>query len=258
MEKAVKLKCTLVNTDAILIAQEKEKVYLPNALVKVNQNGEFFTTAINANAIPKSVDFSDLKLEIIPNLQSIFNFNSKNVGITDSYDRKIQIQNSLRLEHLNEEEKDLLTEVCLKFADIFYLEGDTLTFTNEIKHIINTEELKPIYTKSYRYPQIHKQEVKKQISEMLDQGIIQHSVSPWSSPVWVVPKKMDASGKQKWRVVIDYRKLNEITVDDKYPLPNISDLLDQLGQCQYFSTLDLASGFHQIEVDPKDVQKTAL
>lgn len=65
---------------------------------------------------------------------------------------------------------------------------------------------------------------------MLNQKIIRPSVSPWSSPVWVVPKKLDASGKQKWRVVIDYRKLNELTVDDKYPLPNIANLLDQLGK----------------------------
>ena len=93
---------------------------------------------------------------------------------------------------------------------------------------------------------------------MLDQGIIRPSISPWSSPVWVVPKKLDASGKEKWRVVVDYRKLNELTIDDKYPLPNISDLLDQLGKCQYFTTLDLASGFHQIEIDSKDIQKTAF
>jgi len=79
---------------------------------------------------------------------------------------------------------------------------------------------------------------------MLDQGIIRHSTSPWSSPVWVVTKKLDVSGKQKWCVVIDYRKLNKLTVDDKYPLPNISDLFDQLGKCEYFTTLDLASGFH--------------
>ncbi|XP_050507921.1 uncharacterized protein LOC126885399 [Diabrotica virgifera virgifera] len=93
---------------------------------------------------------------------------------------------------------------------------------------------------------------------MVNEGIIRQSTSPWSSSVWVVPKKMDASGEQKWRVVIDYRKLNECTIDDKYPLPNISDLLDQLGKCQYFTTLDLASGFHQIEIDPKDIPKTAF
>lgn len=93
---------------------------------------------------------------------------------------------------------------------------------------------------------------------MLDQKIIRPSASPWSSPIWVVSKKADASGKQKWRVVIDYRKLNEKTIDDKYPLPNITDLLDKLGKCQYFTTLDLASGFHQIEMERDDIQKTAF
>jgi hypothetical protein len=206
--------------------------------------------------IPKTVNFSNLNFEpIIKANTSIQTFNKEN---TSQFDRENEIINQLRIDHLNEEEKEMITQICLDFSDIFYLEGDKLTFTSEIKHSIQTKDTKPIYTKSYRYPQVHKEEVKTQISKMLDQGIIQSSVSPWSSPVWVVPKKMDASGKQKYRVVIDYRKLNEICIDDKYPLPNISDLLDQLGQCQYFTTLDLASGFHQIEVDPKDVPKTAF
>lgn len=93
---------------------------------------------------------------------------------------------------------------------------------------------------------------------MLDQKIIRPSNSPWSSPIWVVPKKIDASGQQKWRVVVDYRKLNEKTIDDRYPLPNITDLLDKLGRCQYFTTLDLASGFHQIEMEENDIAKTAF
>jgi len=71
-------------------------------------------------------------------------------------------------------------------------------------------------------------------------------------------EKRDASGRQKWRVVVDYRKLNNVTVGDVYPLPNISDILDQLGQSIYFSTLDLASGYHQIPIAPKDRSKTAF
>lgn len=59
-------------------------------------------------------------------------------------------------------------------------------------------------------------------------------------------------------MVIDYRKLNEISVGDKYPLPLIHELLDQLGKCQYFTTLDLASGFHQIELKNEDIPKTAF
>lgn len=66
---------------------------------------------------------------------------------------------------------------------------------------------------------------------MLNQGIIRASQSPYSSPVWVVPKKLDTSGQKKWRLVIDYRKLNEKTVDDRYPIPNITDILDKLGRC---------------------------
>lgn len=93
---------------------------------------------------------------------------------------------------------------------------------------------------------------------MLSQGIIRPSISPWNSPVSVVQNKIDASNKQKWRNGIDYRKLNEVTVEDKYPLPNIKDLLEQLGRCQYFTSFDLSSGFPQIEIDEKDTEKTAF
>lgn len=93
---------------------------------------------------------------------------------------------------------------------------------------------------------------------MLDQKIIQPSLSPWSSPIWIVPKKTDASGQKKWRIVIDYRKLNDITIGETYPIPNIVEILDQLGNSKYFTTLDLASGFHQITMTQKDACKTAF
>lgn len=162
----------------------------------------------------------------------------------------------IRMEHLNEEEKKTLSKVIRNNQECFLAKNQPLTFTNAIKHRIETRDDTPVYTKSYRYPYCHREEVQKQIREMLAQGIIRHTISPWSSPIWVVPKKQDASGKQKWRLVIDYRKLNEKTVDDRYPIPNITEILDKLGRCQYFSTLDLTSGFHQIEVDPRDKQKT--
>ena len=69
---------------------------------------------------------------------------------------------------------------------------------------------------------------------------------------------MDASGKQKWRVVVDYRKINDKSISDRYPIPNITDILDRLGRAQYFSTLDLASGFHQIEMEKDSIEKTAF
>lgn len=151
-----------------------------------------------------------------------------------------------------------MLDLCAKYRDILYTPDQNMTFTSDVKHSIKTTDDLPIYTKSYRYPFIHKEEVTRQINEMLEKNIIRPSNSPWSTPVWIVSKKADASDKRKWRMVIDYRKLNEKTVDDKYLLPNISDILDKLGKCQYFTTLYLASGFHQIEMDPKDIPKTAF
>ena len=74
----------------------------------------------------------------------------------------------------------------------------------------------------------------------------------------IIPKKLDHTGKRKYRVVIDFRLLNEKTVGDAYPLPNITEILDQLGKARYFTVFDLASGFHQIELDPDDRSKTAF
>lgn len=172
--------------------------------------------------------------------------------------RAQQVLTQLRTEHLNAEEKLNLESLCQQYPDIFYIENEPLTFSNQIKHSIKTTDEIPAYTKSYRYPFVHRDEVQSQIGKMLDQGIIRPSASAWSAPIWIVPKKADASGKVKWRLVIDFRKLNEKTLNDRYPIPNISDILDKLGKCQYFTCLDLASGFYQIEMDPEDIHKTAF
>ena len=103
-----------------------------------------------------------------------------------------------------------------------------------------------------------KGEIQNQIQKLLDDKIIKPSISPYSSPVWLVPKKTDPFGKKKFRMFIDYRKLNEKTVEDKYPLPRIGEILENLGKCCYFSTVDLAQGFHQIKMHPELIEKTAF
>lgn len=86
-------------------------------------------------------------------------------------------------------------KLCFEFCDIFYCDKIPLTFTNKIRHKVKLTDDTPIYTKLYRYPEVHRSEIKQQIEKMLSQGIIQNSTSPWSSPVWIVPKKLD--GKRK-------------------------------------------------------------
>lgn len=115
-----------------------------------------------------------------------------------------------------------------------------------------------MYRKPYSNPYAFEEEVNKQMKEMLEQGIVRHSDSPYCSPIWMVPKKADASGKKKLRVVIDCRNLHEVTISDKLPIPKMEEILEKLGRSQYFTTLDLAKGFHQIEMDEGSIAKTAF
>jgi len=105
---------------------------------------------------------------------------------------------------------------------------------------------------------VTKDKINEQVNELLSHDLIEYSTSPYNSPVWIVPKKSDSYGNKRWRMVIDYRCLNEKTIGDAYSLPNITDILDQLGSAKYFSVLDLASGFHQIPMASKDAPKTAF
>ncbi|KAL0849026.1 hypothetical protein ABMA28_013399 [Loxostege sticticalis] len=166
--------------------------------------------------------------------------------------------NRIRTDHLNSEEKREINKLCYQYRDIFYSEKMPLTFTHSVKHKLRLTDETPIFTKNYRKPPCEQVEIQKQVDDLVKKGIVRESMSPWSSPVHIVPKKADASGKVKWRLVIDYRKLNDRTIEDKFPIPNITDILDKLGRAQYFSTIDLASGYHQVEMDERDIEKTAF
>ena len=169
-----------------------------------------------------------------------------------------QIYELLRLKHLDNDEISVVKEFITEAADIFHLPDEKLGATDVLVHRIPTIDEFPVNSKQYRFPVIHKDEINKQVQEQLEGGIIRKSSSPYNTPIWIVSKKKDSHGNKKWRLVLDFTELNKKTIADSYPLPNIVDILDQLGEANYFSVFDLASGFHQINMHSDDCPKTAF
>ena len=154
---------------------------------------------------------------------------------------------------LTEKQNAILNRLLLEYQDIFSTGDHDIGHTSIVKHKIDTGSTKPIKQYPRRLPINQRKEADEQISDMLNRGVIKNSNSPWASPI-VLVKKKDGST----RFCVDYRKLNEVTRKDAYPLPRIDDSLDSLSGAQWFSTLDLCSGYWQVEVDENDQPKTAF
>jgi hypothetical protein len=157
------------------------------------------------------------------------------------------------LHHAKGSEQDLLERLLLSYADVFE-EPQGLPPARPCDHRIHLKPAtEPVAVRPYRYPQLQKDELESQCATMLQQGVIRHSTSPFSAPVLLV-KKADAS----WRFCVDYRALNAVTVKDKFPIPVVEELLDELHGARLFTKLDLRSGYHQVRVHPDDVAKTTF
>ena len=124
----------------------------------------------------------------------------------------------------------------------------------EVQHRIEIEPgSDPPYRPPYRLGPAEQDELEEQIKDLLAQGFIRPSCSPYGAPILFVPKK-----DGRWRMCIDYRALNKQTIKDRYPLPRIDLLLDRLGQAKIFSKLDLAQGYHQIAMAEDSISQDGL
>jgi hypothetical protein len=150
-------------------------------------------------------------------------------------------------------QRQQMLNLLSEFGDIFAFEMSELGRCDVDKFRIDTGDSRPIHSSPYRNSPKEKEEIRRQVQEMLAAGIIQHSASPWSSPVLLVPK---ANGTM--RFTIDYRKLNKVTKRDQYPMVRVDDLLDGLQSSKIFTTIDLYAGYHQVEVHEADREKTAF
>lgn len=154
--------------------------------------------------------------------------------------------------------QETLNSLLEEFYHIFEPPSPGMSVETAVKAEIRTNTQDPIYTKSYPYPVNMRGEVERQIDELLQSGIIRPSNSPYNSPIWVVPKKPKPNGEKQYRMVVDFKRLNAVTISDTYPIPDINATLASLGNAKYFTTLDLTSGFHQIHMKDSDIPKTAF
>ncbi|CAH9099686.1 unnamed protein product, partial [Cuscuta europaea] len=153
--------------------------------------------------------------------------------------------------HDENKEIDKLIE---KYSIIFEEPVGLPLFRGEFDHRIPLKiGSQPVSKRPHRYPSMQKGVIEKLVKKMLEFGIIQNSSSPYASPVVLVGKK-DGS----WRLCTDYRELNKQTIKDKFPIPLLDDLLDELGGATVFSKLDLRSRYHQLRMNKEDIYKTTF
>ena len=164
----------------------------------------------------------------------------------------LDFKNNLPLE-MPEIDRANITTFLDSRKTMFASTAGELGKTGLVKHHINTEGQGPIRLRPYRIHQKDKSELDSILQELLVNKLIRPSVSPWAAPVVLVKKKSGGI-----RLCMDYRKLNNITKKDSFPLPRIDDVLDLLHGQKYFTTLDLASGYWQIEMDDSSKEKTAF
>ncbi|XP_052392086.1 uncharacterized protein LOC127939541 [Carassius gibelio] len=170
-----------------------------------------------------------------------------------STSEQLPVPVQINLENLTETQRCKLQNLLAKHSDVFSKNDCDFGYTTAVTHSVPTGDAPPIKQRHRRIPPQVFQEVKKHVQDLVSQGILRESCSPWASPAVIVIKK-DGSV----RFCCDYRRLNKVTCKDAYPLPRVEESLDALGNAQLFSTLDLTSGYFQVAMSEEDRTKTAV
>jgi hypothetical protein len=154
---------------------------------------------------------------------------------------------------INPDEREELNKLLLRNIDRFAVNPKKPTTTSRTTHVIDTGDARPINVPPYRIAKSEEEYIEKEIEEMKENGIIEPSDSPWGFSI-VLAMKKDGSK----RFCVDYRRLNDVTKTSSYPIPLIADLLDCFNGARYYSSIDLASGYWQIPMDPDSMDKTTF
>jgi hypothetical protein len=154
---------------------------------------------------------------------------------------------------LDDSQKNQLYSLLVEFEDVFSEGSGDMGRTSLTSHKIDTGDRKPIKQQPRRLPLAKVDIAQEAIKGMHEQGIIEPSSSPWTAPI-VLVKKKDGTH----RFCVDYRKFNDVTKEDSYPLPRFDTTLDALADSKWFSTLDMKSGYWQVDLEQCDIEETAF
>ena len=195
-------------------------------------------------------EVTDVKLDASPSLR--VGRTQRSIRSTEILPEELETLVEQSAQVLNPEQQDEFRALLREFRDVFATKDEPLGQTDVVFHDIKTEG-KPIKTPYRRIPLGLRQEAVDEEQRMKDLGVIEPSESPWAAPVVLVRKK-----DQSLRYCIDYRRLNDVTQKDSYPLPNIQDCLDSLDGAKYFSSMDLCSGYWQVKLTEDAMDKTSF
>lgn len=172
--------------------------------------------------------------------------------ITDPYQRQQYLLEKLDLKNLNEYQMEEMKRICFDFSDAFYIPNDTMRPKPIYKHSF---KLKPnvdaVHIRQYRVPYAQREELERQVENWEKMGIIQKSTSRFNSPLLLVKKAADASGKPQFRACVDYRQVNKACIPQSYVLPLPDELFDMLHDSSIYSVFDVHAAYHQVEVEPQ-------
>lgn len=227
-------------------------VYMKDTIVDAEHN-----VVSIVNDSDEMVTLNDLSVEKAPiEIYDIYRINGwENCK---KQHRVREILSRLDLSHCTPAELQIVEELVKEYHDVFYLEGDGLTFAKCGEHkIFTTPGINPVNTRQYRIPLWQRDIINNKIDDLLEKGIIEPSKSLWNSPLLLVPKKSETDEKE-YRLVVDYKNVNKHTETQTYPMPNLEEELCKMHGAKYFSTMDIQSAFHQLKLNENDREKTAF
>ncbi len=241
-------------------------VLLSKTAVQGGKDGSFWVKAVNLTSNSVTI-FKNQRTGTISEIEDMsepFHLNSRqqqravyniNTHTSCAASTLNEIGVDLSKSELSSSQSKQLENLILSYSDIFSKNKSDLGKCNlGVKHHIHLRpEAVPIKQPSRRIPFGYREEVKSNLKAMLNDGIIEKSSSEWASPLVLVRKP---SGDL--RICVDYRRLNEVTAVTSYPLPNITETLDRLAEASYFTSIDMTSGYHQVEIAEEDQYKTAF